>query len=163
MKAFVKVLFFVACVLMPMSAQAEPVSFGQDWGNCRFEYPGHVVMDQYPDCKGTSSTSAVCRIYATLNGVEKQWTATVRSRQLKTSFAGKDPAVEFGDGSLQCSINSANVTAIRHCWAKKSGAGGSGGCNICGMKSGKEQCAVITVHISQAAANKQRKLRNAKK
>ena len=146
------VLCAIAFLLVPVLAQAEPVSFEGAWGKCTFTYPGHVSVSKYPECTGIDTNTASCKIYATLDDVEHQWTATVRSHPLKSKFTGQDTIIPFGDGSLQCLVTSNKVTAIRKCWAKKAGTGGSGGCIICGPKDGVEQCAAVSVTIRQDKA-----------
>ncbi|OGG66333.1 hypothetical protein A3D71_04765 [Candidatus Kaiserbacteria bacterium RIFCSPHIGHO2_02_FULL_55_20] len=137
---------------MPALVQAEPVSFEGAWGKCTFIYPGHVTVSKYPECTGIDTNTASCKIYATLDDVDQQWTATVKSRPLKSKFAGKDATIPFGDGSLKCLVSSNTVTAVRKCWSKKTGMGGSGGCIICGLKDGVEKCAAVSVTIRQDKA-----------
>lgn len=143
------VLCAIALLLVPALARADPVSFSGPWGSCTFTYPGLVSMSRYPECRAIDANTASCKIYATLDDIDRQWTATVTSRPLKSKFAGMDATIAFGDGSLQCLVASSKVSAIRKCWAKKTGTGGSGGCNICGLKDGVEQCAAVNMTIRQ--------------
>ena len=145
--------FALTAIAATLSLNALPTSaselvVGGPWGQCTVDYPGAASMDSQPTCAKTGEHSARCTIQVTLDGQPKRWVASIIRRPLKARFSGKEMAVPFGDRLLPCSVNVAGFTASRNCWGKRSRAGGSGGCNVCAIKGGTEQCAAVRVRIA---------------
>ncbi len=135
-----------ALLMLTGAAEATPLSFGSSWGGCTVDYPGTASIDRYPVCSKVRSGQR-CSISISLDGVERTWTAFVTSRPLKGTFTGMQKTVPFGDSTLSCSFSAPNVMAIRRCRGSVSRTGGSGSCEVCTAKNGKQECAIRSIRL----------------